>query len=252
MSISIVRLALVTSVTCTPPRSAGEVPDQPGLHRAEERPRRVRARAAGPGTWSSSQRSRGPGEVRGRRQPADVPERARRAGRGCSSATRSSVRVSCQMIAGATGRPVRRSQTTVVSRWLAMPTAATSSGGGPRAPAPPAAPAGRCARSPRRRARPSRAAGSAAGAPAGRPRPAGRAWSNTMQRVEVVPWSMATTYALGHGVTAGPGGRPRSPGAAASSVLEQLGSRGAPDGPSTRSRAADHGQGADRRCRPGR
>ncbi len=40
-----------------------------------------------------------------------------------------SVRVSCQTIALAYGRPLRGSQTTVVSRWLVMPTAASSRAG---------------------------------------------------------------------------------------------------------------------------
>jgi hypothetical protein len=37
-----------------------------------------------------------------------------------------SVRVSCQTIAFITGSPVLRSHTTVVSRWLVMPSAAMS------------------------------------------------------------------------------------------------------------------------------
>ena len=41
------------------------------------------------------------------------------------------MRVSCQTIAGPTGTPVAGSHTTVVSRWLLMPTPATSA-----APAP--------------------------------------------------------------------------------------------------------------------
>ena len=45
-----------------------------------------------------------------------------------SSSTRSSVRVSCQTIALCTGVPVRRSHSTVVSRWLVMPMAARSRG----------------------------------------------------------------------------------------------------------------------------
>ena len=36
------------------------------------------------------------------------------------------MRVSCQTIAFITGSPVLRSQTTVVSRWLVMPSAAMS------------------------------------------------------------------------------------------------------------------------------
>ena len=39
-----------------------------------------------------------------------------------------SVRVSCHTIALAYGRPVRRFHTTVVSRWLAMPSASRSAG----------------------------------------------------------------------------------------------------------------------------
>ena len=42
-----------------------------------------------------------------------------------SSSQRSAVRRSCHTMARCSGRPVRRSQTTVVSRWLVMPTAAT-------------------------------------------------------------------------------------------------------------------------------
>ncbi len=43
-----------------------------------------------------------------------------------SSATSRSVRVSCQTMALAIGLPLAFSQTSVVSRWLVMPTAATS------------------------------------------------------------------------------------------------------------------------------
>ncbi len=45
-----------------------------------------------------------------------------------SSSQRGAVRRSCQTMAGWTGLRVPRSQTTVVSRWLVMPTAATSPG----------------------------------------------------------------------------------------------------------------------------
>ena len=44
------------------------------------------------------------------------------------SSQRSAVRRHCQTIALYTGRPVARSQTIVVSRWLVMPIAFTSSG----------------------------------------------------------------------------------------------------------------------------
>ena len=41
------------------------------------------------------------------------------------------MRVSCQTIALWTGRPVRRDQTTVVSRWSLMPTAASARASAP-------------------------------------------------------------------------------------------------------------------------
>ena len=43
------------------------------------------------------------------------------------------VRRSCHTMAGWIGAPLRRSHTTVVSRWLAMPTAATSAAEAPAA-----------------------------------------------------------------------------------------------------------------------
>ena len=56
--------------------------------------------------------------VRSRTSCADAP----------SSAHAASVRRSCHTIAGWTGRPESRSQTTNVSVWFAMPSAATSPG----------------------------------------------------------------------------------------------------------------------------
>src|SRR6266852_4072761 len=47
-----------------------------------------------------------------------------------SSAQRAAVRRSCQTMARAMGRPVLRSHTSVVSRWLVMPIAATCLGAG--------------------------------------------------------------------------------------------------------------------------
>ena len=90
--------------------------------------------------------------------------------------------------------PVPRSHSTVVSRWLVMPMAAISVGGDAR---PPRSPAGRpraCrARCPPGRARPSRPWESAARSsfcpvPTARP-----SRSNTMARLLVVPWSIAST-----------------------------------------------------------
>ena len=48
-----------------------------------------------------------------------------------SSRQRSAVRRSCQTIAGYTGSPLRRSQTTVVSRWFVIPIAARSPAASP-------------------------------------------------------------------------------------------------------------------------
>jgi hypothetical protein len=102
----------------------------------------------------------------------------------------------CHTIARWIGAPLRRSQTTVVSRWLVIPSAATSA---PRAPAFASTP------------RPARSwlsqisAGSCSTQP-GR----GKCWanscwstatsaplrSNRIARDEVVPWSSAITYRL--------------------------------------------------------
>ncbi len=48
-----------------------------------------------------------------------------------SARQRSAVRRSCQTTAGYTGSPLRRSQTTVVSRWLVIPSAAIAPAGTP-------------------------------------------------------------------------------------------------------------------------
>ena len=120
------RLALVTSVACTPPlRSAGEIPQHPGVHRAERElavlgalaGARRRCRAA---TSASGPRSRSTAAARraraGGRRPARRRARAR-AGRCACPARRSRC---------GSARPLSRSHTTVVSRWLVMPIAARS------------------------------------------------------------------------------------------------------------------------------
>jgi hypothetical protein len=67
-SISIVRLALVTSVMCTPPFGpAGQVPDQPRVDVAERQVAGL-GRARAPSTLSSIQLDLRPGEVGGERQ----------------------------------------------------------------------------------------------------------------------------------------------------------------------------------------
>ena len=121
--------------------AAGELPEQPGVDRAEgqfaalrpppraghvvEEPREFRARKIG---IEHAGRSGG--------------ETAARGPRALSRAQASAVRRSCQTMARARGRPVRRSQSSVVSRWLATPRAAmsapvrlASASGGKRHPA---------------------------------------------------------------------------------------------------------------------
>ena len=85
---------------------------------AASSPRSALARA--PGTESSSQRIFGPAKYVAIGRPVCCRKRS------CepSSAHNAAVRVSCQTIAFAIGRPVPRSQITVVSRWFVIPTAA--------------------------------------------------------------------------------------------------------------------------------
>ncbi len=123
------RLALVTSRDVPTPPVSFQI-SQLSIVPNSTSPASAPARA--PGTWSSSQRSRGPGEVGGRRQagePLDhlaVPV-------GDQLLRRSpSVRVSCQVIA-LRQRAARcaGSRRRVVSRWLAMPSATMFSGPSP-------------------------------------------------------------------------------------------------------------------------
>ena len=176
-------------------RAAGHVPDQPGVDRPDEQVAGSRPARGAPSTLSriqrsSARRSRWPAAARpgpgtGRRR-----RRARRARGRCVS-----VRVSCQTIALPTGLPVVRSHTTVVSRWLVMPTAAMSAG---------------CRLSPSQRGGGDRPGvlpdlGGVVFDPPGAREdlpvlplvgwpPARPSWSNRMQRVDVVPWSIAATY----------------------------------------------------------
>jgi len=121
-SSSIVRLALVTSVTCRPPvrfqiSQVSIVPNSTS-------PRSARSRR--PGMWLRIQFSRGPEKYVASGSPlrcctSSAP------GVPSSVLTSVSVRVSCHTTARPIGTPVCRSHSTVVSRWLAMPRAATSS-----------------------------------------------------------------------------------------------------------------------------
>ncbi len=126
-SISIVRLALVTSVTWTPPVGP---PVRFQMHHesivpTSSRPSSSAART--PGTLSSIQRIFGPAKYVASGSPVRERKRSGPSSRA-RSATSRSVRVSCQTIALPMGSPVVRSQATVVSRWFVMPMAARSAG----------------------------------------------------------------------------------------------------------------------------
>ncbi len=121
---SSVRLAFVASVTCSAPFDSFHASQASIVPKASS-PRSARARSDG--SSSSSQASLVPEKYGSRSRPV------RRATSGSwpsdfSRAQKSAVRRSCHTIAGATGRPVARSQSTVVSRWFVMPTATRSAG----------------------------------------------------------------------------------------------------------------------------
>ena len=107
-----------------------------------------------------------------------------------------SVRVSCQTIALYTGAPLCRSHTTAVSRWLVIPTAAMSPAANPAAASAPAVTCwvfahisrGSCSTHP--------AAGKCCWCSRWSALTTRPVWSKIMQRVEVVPWSIAATYWL--------------------------------------------------------
>ena len=101
---------------------AGELPEDPGIRRAEGQaaPLRPLPEAAP----VEEPLGLGRREIGVDRQPRLFPDEAAQAGFGASSRQRSAVRRHCQTMALAAGRPDFRSQRTVVSRWLVMPTAA--------------------------------------------------------------------------------------------------------------------------------
>ena len=125
---------------------AGQAPQQEAVHRAEGERRRARpppARRrrcpAARRAWWRRNRDRSSRPVRCGEQRLARPRRA-------AARNASAVRRSCQTMARCTARPVARSHSSVVSRWLVMPMPATSPRAG-RRPAPA-----------RRAARPRRAA----------------------------------------------------------------------------------------------
>ncbi|CAM5739722.1 hypothetical protein SBADM41S_04165 [Streptomyces badius] len=120
-----VREALVTSVTWTPP----SVPPvrfqmtQESMVPKRMSPRSARSRS--PSTLSSSQRTLGPAKYEASGSPVSRRNRSWPTLRP-SSLQSASVRVSCQTSALCTGSPVFLSHSRVVSRWLVMPIALTS------------------------------------------------------------------------------------------------------------------------------
>ena len=161
MSNSSVRDALVTSVTCD--RAAGQPPHAASCRRCRSATRRARRAPRSPATLSSSQRDLGRREVGVEHQagalraPRLVPRRLQRAQSGGGAAVLPDDRVARP------ARPVARSHSTVVSRWLVMPMAASRGARSTPAMAHrPSAPSTERPDLPRDRARPSRAAGSAA------------------------------------------------------------------------------------------
>ena len=143
-------------------------------------PRSAAARRAG--SWSSSHRSLSADEYVEIGSPVVRRKRSMPPSAARASAS-AAVRVSCHVIAWATGRPVRRSHRTTDSRSFAIPIAATSSGPRPRWRAPRGCTPGSGPRPAPCRAPPSRAAGSTSSARAARSPPACRLASNRMQRV---------------------------------------------------------------------
>ena len=115
-----VRLALVASVACTRP------PVRRQSRKLSIVPKASSPRSAAPRAPSTVSRIQ-PILVAEKYGSSSRPVRSRTCGSrpaARSPAQASAVRRSCQTIARCTGRPVARSQSTVVSRWLAMPMAA--------------------------------------------------------------------------------------------------------------------------------
>ena len=117
---SIVRDALLVSVACTRPPVSFQSSQLSTVPKARS-PASARARA--PGVWSSSHCSLVAEKYASSTKPV-LRCSVRAWPRDLSWSQAGAVRRSCHTMAGATGSPVRRSQSTVVSRWLVMPTAA--------------------------------------------------------------------------------------------------------------------------------
>ena len=121
--MSSVRDAFVTSVACTVPPVSWLTRKQSIVPKASS-PLSARARA--PATWSSSHAIFVPLKYASMTRPVFSRTRATMRGSFFSSSHTPAVRRHCHTIARSMAFRVARSQTTVVSRWLVMPIAATS------------------------------------------------------------------------------------------------------------------------------
>ena len=117
-----VREALLTSVTCTRPPVSCQTSHESTVPNASL-PSAAFARA--PGTLSRIHAILVPEKYASITSPVRCRTRSSNPP-AFSVSHRSAVRRSCHTIALQIGTPVVRSQTTVVSRWLVMPIAATS------------------------------------------------------------------------------------------------------------------------------
>jgi hypothetical protein len=126
-STSCVRLAFVTSVKCTPPAGPPVKFQSSHVSIVPNSASPAAAFARAPGTLSSSHLSLRPLKYVASGKPVRARNRSWPPSRA-KAATSSAVRVSCHTSAFASGAPVFRSHTTVVSRWFVMPTAASSLG----------------------------------------------------------------------------------------------------------------------------
>ena len=117
-----VRAALETSVAWTRPPVSCQSSQVSTVPKASS-PFSARRRA--PGTWSRSHASFVPLKYGSSSRPVFC-RNSGSSPRRLSFAQRSAVRRSCQTMARCSGRPVHRSQSRVVSRWLVRPRAATS------------------------------------------------------------------------------------------------------------------------------
>ena len=122
---SMVRLALVTSVACTSPCVSAHKSHESTVPNASF-PWSASSRA--PGTLSRIQRILLAEKYASGMRPVRRVTSSPTSGAPHSSSTRGAVRRHCHTMAFATGCPVSRFHTTVVSRWLVMPMESMSSG----------------------------------------------------------------------------------------------------------------------------